>query len=210
MSRNLVSLSLNGRGLANVFAVVLLALFWIVAGQRPALADPGSNFVNRVGSRALAVVGNSALSKAQRNKRFSAILGGNADMRRIGKFALGKYAQKLKGKQRSQYYALVKRFVLNVYFKRLTEFSRGGGGKIKVLGSRTSKKGTIVSTNIAFDNGKTIAVKWRLTKGLKLFDLNVAGVWLVIEQRTNFVSIISRNNGDIGALIAHLRRSSAS
>jgi ABC-type transporter MlaC component len=38
-----------------------------------------------------------------------------------------------------------------------------------------------------------------------LLDVGVAGVWLALAQRDQFVSVIAQNNGDIKALTAHLR-----
>ena len=36
-------------------------------------------------------------------------------------------------------------------------------------------------------------------------DIGVAGVWLALAQRDEFLSVIAQNNGDIKALTAHLR-----
>jgi ABC-type transporter MlaC component len=40
-----------------------------------------------------------------------------------------------------------------------------------------------------------------------LVDVAVAGVWLSLAQRDQIQAVLARNNGDIKALIAHLRRS---
>lgn len=193
-------------GRAVLFALaVMLSLF---ASPHAASANSATNFVTSVGNSVLAIVGNKSLSTAQKAARFSSILGRKADMRRIGLFALGPFARKIKGAQRAEYLRLVKRFVINVYFKRLVDFGKAGG-KVKIINSISRPKDFIVSSKIAFNDGRTVPVKWRLTRsgGVRLFDLNISGVWLTLEQRTVFVSIIRRNNNDIGALIKHLRKS---
>jgi ABC-type transporter MlaC component len=38
-----------------------------------------------------------------------------------------------------------------------------------------------------------------------LVDVGVAGVWLALAQRDQIQSVLAQNNGDINALIAHLR-----
>ena len=45
------------------------------------------------------------------------------------------------------------------------------------------------------------------TDGAKpvLVDLGVAGVWLALAQRDEFLSVLAQNNGDIKALTAHLQ-----
>jgi ABC-type transporter MlaC component len=35
--------------------------------------------------------------------------------------------------------------------------------------------------------------------------LSVAGVWLALAQRDQFLAVLAQNNGDIKALSAHLR-----
>jgi ABC-type transporter MlaC component len=42
-----------------------------------------------------------------------------------------------------------------------------------------------------------------------LVDIAVAGVWLGLAERDEFASVLARSNGDIGALIAHLRAAQA-
>lgn len=200
--------SLLARKFSAVFTVATVVVAALSVGLKPAqAAGPAENFVSKVGNAVLKVVGNSALSNGQKSRKFKSVLGSRADMRRIGIFALGPYARKIKGSQRQEYNRLVKKFVIQVYFKRLLEFGKSGG-KIEVLGSKARGKEVIVSSNVKFNNGRVLPVKWRLTRtgGYRLFDLNIAGVWLTLEQRSVFVSIIRRNNNDIGALIKHLRQ----
>jgi ABC-type transporter MlaC component len=45
---------------------------------------------------------------------------------------------------------------------------------------------------------------WRLEGG-RIIDVNVGGIWLLPQMRSNFVSVIQRGNGDPAALINYLR-----
>ena len=66
----------------------------------------------------------------------------------------------------------------------------------------------IVSTNLVGANTAPMEVEFRVrTDGAKpvLVDLGVAGVWLALAQRDEFLSVLGQNNGDIKALSAHLR-----
>ena len=51
-------------------------------------------------------------------------------------------------------------------------------------------------------------VTWRLVKrgnGFRIFDVNVDGIWLASTQKTNFVSVLKKNNGKMSALLDYLR-----
>ncbi len=100
------------------------------------------------------------------------------------------------------------RFVAGLFVKYAKEFA---GNRIEVTGSKArSASDVIVSSKVPFANGKApLDVQWRLLKsggGYKIFDVRVLGIWLAIQQRSEFVSVIKRNNGDFGALLTFLRR----
>ncbi|MGE0239865.1 MAG: ABC transporter substrate-binding protein, partial [Parvibaculaceae bacterium] len=40
----------------------------------------------------------------------------------------------------------------------------------------------------------------------RIFDVNVDGIWLASTQKTNFVSVLKKNKGDISALLDYLRK----
>lgn len=194
------------RRLFFVSAAVALAFGATISLSNPAHANAAAEaWVKRVGNSVLSSVSGSG-SRSAKAARFGRILRSNADMRRIGIFALGPYARKISGGQRSEYFKLLPKFVISTYFNRLLEWGKGGG-VVEVTGSQQRGKETIVNSNIKFGNGRVLPVKWRLITagGIKLFDLNVSGVWLTIEQRSNFVSRIKRNGGDVSSLIAFMR-----
>jgi ABC-type transporter MlaC component len=56
-------------------------------------------------------------------------------------------------------------------------------------------------------NNTPLEIDFRVrTDGTKpvLVDLGVAGVWLALAQRDQFLAVLAQNNGDIKALTAHL------
>jgi phospholipid transport system substrate-binding protein len=57
--------------------------------------------------------------------------------------------------------------------------------------------------------GASMPVTWRLVKrggGYRIFDVNVDGIWLASTQKTNFVSVLKKNNGEMSALLDYLRK----
>jgi phospholipid transport system substrate-binding protein len=42
--------------------------------------------------------------------------------------------------------------------------------------------------------------------GFRIFDVNVDGIWLASTQKTNFVAVLKKNNGQMSALLDYLRK----
>ena len=57
------------------------------------------------------------------------------------------------------------------------------------------------------EGGAPLTVDFRVrTDGAKplVIDIGIAGVWLALTQRDDFAAFLSKNNGDVDALTAHL------
>ena len=68
---------------------------------------------------------------------------------------------------------------------------------------------TVVSSEIIRASGNRIVVDWYLIDrggSHKITDVYVGGVSMKVTQRDEFASIIQRNGGHVGALIAQLRQ----
>jgi phospholipid transport system substrate-binding protein len=77
-----------------------------------------------------------------------------------------------------------------------------------VTGSREVKDSVVVNSKLSSANGDR-PVTWRLVKrggGYRIFDVNVEGIWLASTQKTNFTSVLQKNNGNVDALIAYLKQ----
>jgi ABC-type transporter MlaC component len=61
-------------------------------------------------------------------------------------------------------------------------------------------------------NSTPLEIDFRVrTDGAKpvMMDIGVAGIWLALAQRDEFLSVLAQNNGNISALTAHLRAAQA-
>lgn len=178
-----------------------------VAGPTPASASSAAeSYVTSVAKSILNVAGGAP---GQMDSRFRVLMAQHAAISSIGIFSLGKYRSKLPASARAEYFKLIEKFVARLFVKYAPQFA---GKDIEVTGSKArSAKDIIVSSKVHFANGQApLDVQWRLLKsggGFKIFDVRVLGVWLAIQQRTEFVSVIQRNNGDVGALLKFLRSS---
>jgi phospholipid transport system substrate-binding protein len=205
-----MTISLSRRSVVSilVFGLSIVAAATFSAPSR-AEGDPGAQqFVSEMATQAIQIVNDSSINRAGREAKFSDLLLKDADIQRIGAFCLGQYLHAATGSQTKEYLTLIQNFIVKVYVARLTG---SPNDKFVVLGSvPKSANQVIVQSRMIFADGSQPAdVSWWLLKTedgrFKIFDVNVAGVWLAQEQRDAFTSVISRHNGDVGALLDHLR-----
>jgi len=186
--------------------LAFFAAFIIILSLNPtdALANKAAeNWVKNVGTKVLTVMSSSAADSTKKAK-FRNLFITYADTRRIGTSALGKYAKKIGGK-RAAYDRALKDYVVNVYYRNLKGYQ---GKSIETKRSIDRSREVIVNSVFKFVNRGDVPIKWRLIKsggGFKIFDLNVAGIWLGQAQQKSFVSTISKNGGDVGSIIAFMK-----
>lgn len=136
------------------------------------------------------------------------------DMKRVAMFALGQYARQITDAQKEDYFPLFDRYAKLVYRESLSNYS---GQRLEVTGSvDRSPHDIIVNSRVVGakpgDRYADLVVHWRVYRSgegeMFIFDAGANGVWLAIEQQSQFKSIIANNGGGAGgidALIADLR-----
>ena len=178
------------------------------AAQSAAARDAGAEaYVQTEASRALTIlrVGGSTASEKQ---QFRAFVDQVADVPRITRFVLGKYARSVSGPQYADFAAAFRGYANGVYESRLGQYSGQG---LKVTGSIVRKPGDVVVQS-QITGAKAQVVQWRVVQsggGWRVVDVNVAGVWLALTQQQDFVSTLDNNRGDIAVLTRQLRQQTA-
>ncbi len=184
-----------------------------VFGATPAFADKAAEeFVQGILDEAEPVL--SAPTKDEFYAGIEAIVAQYVDMRRIGLFVLGQYARQMSDAQKEEYFPLFQQFATNVYQTTLSDYE---GQRIVVTGSiDRSERDIIVNSKLANpepgDAFANAVIHWRIYRdrdgNQTVVDAGADNVWLAIEQRSQFTSIIANNGGGergIDALIAELR-----
>ncbi|MGI9413952.1 MAG: ABC transporter substrate-binding protein [Hyphomicrobiales bacterium] len=179
----------------------------VTAAVVPASALAGETveeFIGRISNQVLTVV-NSAATAGVKKQQFKEMLTAHADIPTIAVFSLGKYARRLNDRDRETYYGLVIDYISHIFALHADGFN---GETVTIVGSnKRSDRETLVSSKVRFANGRSLPVAWRVLTaggGYKVFDVSVNGIWLAIQQRSEFVSVIQRNNGNIKALLEFL------
>lgn len=136
------------------------------------------------------------------------------DERRVALFTLGHYARQISDKQREEFIPLFKKYATIIYQDALSNYS---GQRLVVTDSvDRSERDIIVNSKIADakpgDKWADVVVHWRVYRNrdgsMSVLDAGADGVWLAIEQRSQFTSVIANNGGGekgMDVLLAQLR-----
>lgn len=166
------------------------------------------NFVDSMAGRAIAFLGNDAMSQQQKRASFRKLLEDSFDMATIGRFALGTYWRSASESQRAEYQKQFKVMVVNVYSERFSEYTNQ---TFRTTGSRPDgDKDVIVSSLIESPEGKPpVKVDWRVRNKdgrYKIVDVLVEGVSMSLTQRSDFSSVIQAGGGNVQVLLDHLKK----
>lgn len=195
-----------------LMAPMLAATAWALS-VAPAAADEAAEaFVQGVLNEAEPILNEP--DEAALYDGLAALVDKYVDMRRVGLFTLGQYARRMTDEQKAEYLPLFKTYATQIYQKSLSNYS---GQKLEVKDSiDRSERDIIVNSKIVNakpgDQFADITVHWRVYRSrdgdMIVVDAGADNVWLAIEQRSQFTSIIANNGGGeqgIDALLAQLR-----
>lgn len=177
---------------------------WFVPLGTAWAANAAEDFVSGNIQAGFDILNDRAADPGQRRERFAAFLLGLTDIKRTALFMLGRYAQSAPQTEIDDYVAVYRNYAMAIY---QTYFALYSGQSLRVVSSRERAPGDfIVTTNMVGQQPMEIDFRIR-TDGEKplLVDVGVAGIWLALAQRDEFLSVIAQNSGDIKALTAHLR-----
>ena len=179
------------------------------AAQPPVDSAGAIAFMNQLWNRAVELLNNKT-DPAVRQARFRQLFHDDFHGAGIARFVLGRYWRSAGAEEQQEFLKLFEDYVALVYTARLADF---GGQTFKVHGTRSDGDGVMVATDV-ISPGSTapLRIDWRLVADngrYKVADLIVEGVSMAVTQRSEFASIIQRNGGQLGGLIAIMRDKTA-
>ena len=184
---------------------VCLVLALMAAAPRATAAEDPRAFITTLGTRAIEVLG-PAVPEQQRLTRFRELFHNDFDIPAIGQFVLGRYWRAASPQEQQEFLTLFQEYIVQAYSARLGQY---GGAPFRVTGSRQSGNEIVVTSEILRPGGAPIQVDWFLVDQggrLLITDVYVGGVSMKVTQRDEFASVIQRNGGQVGALLAQLRQ----
>jgi len=187
--------------------IILCSVFFLSLSPVMAEKSPEAEaFVMDVSNRVIDIL--SYTSTTEKEDAFRTLLNEKANLKRIAAFTLGKYRRQISPAELQEFQSLFESMITKVYANRLGTYE---DQQIIVLGSEKKKKDYLVETELRFKDGSDpIAIVWRLRQEkdgrITLFDLRVLGIWMALEQRETFLSILKNNNEDFDILLDNLRQ----
>jgi phospholipid transport system substrate-binding protein len=195
-------------GLGLFFAASLALSLPAIAHAQGGARDPGAEqYVQVQAQRVLTLLSNRSMNAQDRIRAFRGVVDQIADVPRITRFVLGKYARTATPAQRAQFDPLFRTYAQDVYESQLSQYH---GEKVQVTGSVVRNPGDVIVNSLVSGGklDKPAPVSWRVLNsggGWKIVDVEASGVWLAITQQQDFVSTIDNAHGDINVLIAQLQ-----
>jgi phospholipid transport system substrate-binding protein len=188
------------------FLLTALLMSGAALPARLARAATGpEKYVQGIAKDVLALA-NSGVRGGPLQSRFVSLLQRHSDIRSIAMFSLGNYQKEFPSGLRGKYYDLVVRYTAGLFTYYIEDFA-GSGFDIK--SSKPQGKAIIVDSSIRYEGGTSSPVKWRVVNvgsGFRVNDVNVRGIWLSLQMRDKFTSVLKQNKGNFEALLDYLRK----
>jgi phospholipid transport system substrate-binding protein len=169
-----------------------------------ASSEEAAKFVDGLGRRAFQMLNQQGTTLDQKEAQVRALLAENFDLKLIGRYVVGQSWRTMGEERQEAYLALFEEYVLRTYSKRLGGYS---GQQFQIAGVKSaSPEDHIVATTITRPGAPPIEANWRVqtkTPQYKIVDVMVAGVSMVVTQRSEFGAVIQRRGVD--GLIETLR-----
>jgi phospholipid transport system substrate-binding protein len=200
-----VSLFDRRRALLLSVAAGLAPLSWR-AGHAAPSAPEAQALVEGVSANVLAVLSDQDLSDRQKFDALVDLLREPIDLDLVARLILGRHWRTADDAQRQQYLELFREYALANLASKLHLFQ---GQSFEVTGAKAVSDRDALVTSRIMDNGQApLQVDWRLRAQddgrLVVIDVIVAGVSLIVTQRSEFSTVIERQGFD--GLLAELRQ----
>jgi len=202
------------RRAVTMLAGLTFAIVAVLAAPIAKASPEAEAFVQQNVEVGYGILNNEALPQAERRAQFRDFMISLTDSNRIGTFTLGQYARSGTPEQVRDFLDAFTDYAVAVYESRLGEYR---GQTLQVTGSvDRAADDSVVEAIVVGPNSSAampIRVGFRVRKDANgnpiVIDMQIEGVWLAINQRSDFTAFLQQNGGNVSALAEHLRRQTA-
>ena len=160
----------------------------------------------RAGGRLTATIGGAG-TLAEKRRALAPFMAEVVDVDGVARFCLGRFWRSASPAQQAEYLQLFRVVLVNSVAGRLGDY-QGQPARIIVGRPETRPEGVVVPTTVERPNNKPVNVAWLVTQDggtPRIADVVAEGMSLRLSQRSDYTSFLSRNNGDVEALLTALR-----
>lgn len=195
------------RNFAWLAAIILMA--WSTGAASASTDDNAMKFISALGEKAVTdLAPTEDISVDEREQRFRTLLHNNFDVKRITRFALGRYARRVTKEELAEFSELYEDLAVLNYAQMFGNYAGQGFTVLKQLGEPNARYIVVVSELSRPDGTLAARLDWQLRvkeDGFAVVDIRVEGVSMAIAQRDEFTAFLDKNDGNMQALLDQLR-----
>jgi phospholipid transport system substrate-binding protein len=191
-----------------------LLLAAAVAGAglaRPAAAQQvdlgrATAFIQQTGEQLVGAINATGQSVAQRRERVAEVLRRSVDVEGVGRFILGRWWRQATPEQQQEYLQLFEQVLIRNLSARFGEY-QGVRFTLGRTQARTEED-ALVNTIVERPGNPAFGLDWRVAEiggQPKVVDVIAEGTSLRLTTRSEYSSVITRNGGQVAALLSAMR-----
>lgn len=203
ISRRAAGRQAFGLGAAGLLAAALPAQAWAQAADIARSAA----FIQATGNDLVAAINDTRASVAQRREKVAAVLRRAVDIQGVGRFILGRWWRQASPQEQAEYMRLFEETLIRNLSARFGEY-QGVRFSLGRTQQRTEDD-VLVNTVIERANSAPFVLDWRVAEvhgHPRIVDVIAEGTSLRLTQRSEYSSVIQRNNGQVSALLAAMQQ----
>ncbi len=188
----------------NTLLLGAAAIATFAAGPR-AWAQDATGFVINLGNQ-LATVVNGSGAYDDKKRRLAPLIEQAVDVDGIAQFCLGIYWRRATPQQQAEFNRLFHAVLLNNIGGKIGQFQ---GVTFRPTTTSQREGDSVVGTVIQRPNQQPNNVQWIVSTASgrpKIVDVQAEGVSLRLTQRNDYSAFLSRNGGNVDALLAAMRQ----
>lgn len=191
-------------------SVILALAMLTVTPAGPAHAEdkgPGE-FVTRLGEKTIAKLTDASLTPDVRDEEFRRLLREGFAVNAIGRFVLGKYRRSASNGEIEEFVGVFEDYIVSLYAKQFKYYNGQEFFVEKVAGTSRASDSMVMTKILPNGGAEALRVNFQVRDfgdTFKVLDIRFEGVSMVLAQRDEFTSYMSKNGGSVTSLTKALR-----
>ncbi|MGG5817528.1 MlaC/ttg2D family ABC transporter substrate-binding protein [Falsiroseomonas sp. HW251] len=164
-------------------------------------------FIQATGQELVAAINATNQPVAARRERVAQVLRRAVDVEGVGRFILGRWWRNATPDQHAEYLRLFEQVLIHNLSARFGEYQ---GVRFSLGRSQArTEEDALINTVVERPGNPAFGLDWRVAEvngQPKVVDVIAEGTSLRLTTRSEYSSVITRNNGNVGALLAAMRQ----